>query len=163
MLDKDDKKFVQQVTGTFLYYTRAVDSTMLVALSALASKQAIPTRKTMEKVMTFLDYAVSQEETVITYHESDMVLACHSDASYLSELGARSRSGGHFLLSSNAEMSANNGAVLNIAQIIKAVMTSAAESEIGAMYINAREAVPQRMTLSEMGHPHPRKTMQTDN
>ena len=36
-IDKDDKKFVQQVTGTLLYYTRAVDSTMLVALSALAS------------------------------------------------------------------------------------------------------------------------------
>ena len=63
----------------------------------------------------------------------------------------------------NAEMPANNGAVLNIAQIIKAVMTSAAEAEIGAMYINAREAVPQRMTLSEMGHPQPRTPMLTDN
>ena len=39
LLDKDDKKFVQQVTGTFLYYARAVDSTMMVALIALASKQ----------------------------------------------------------------------------------------------------------------------------
>ena len=85
-----------------------------------------------------------------------MLLACHIDASYLSETGARSRDGGHFFLSSNAEMPANNGAVLNIARIIKAVIASAAEAEIGAMYINAREAVPQRMTLSEMGHPHPR-------
>ena len=42
-------------------------------------------------------------------------------------------------------------------------MTSAAEAEIGAMYINAREAVPQRMTLSEMVHPQPRTPMQTDN
>ena len=113
--------------------------------------------------MTFLDYAASQEEAVITYHASDMVLACHSDASYLSEPGARSRAGGHFFMSSNAAMPANNGAVLNIAQIIKTVMTSAAEAEIGAMYINAREAVPQRMTLSEMGHPQPRTPMQTDN
>ena len=39
---------------------------------------------------------------------------------------------------------------MNITQIIKAVMTSAAEAEIGAMYINSREAVPQIMTLSEM-------------
>ena len=138
LLDKDDQKFFQQVTGTFLYYSRAVDNTMLAALCALASKQASSTRKTMEKVMTFLDYAASQEEAVITYHESDMVLACHSDASYLSEPGARSRAGGHFFLSSNAEMPANNGAVLNIAQIIKAIMDSAAEAEIGAMYINAR-------------------------
>ena len=55
LLDKDAKKFVQKVTGTFLYYARAVYSTMMVALIALASKQAIPTRKTMEKVMIFLD------------------------------------------------------------------------------------------------------------
>ena len=38
LLDKDRKKFVQQVTGTFLYYAQAVDSTMLVALSALESE-----------------------------------------------------------------------------------------------------------------------------
>ena len=163
LLDKDGKKFVQQVTGTFLYYARAVDSTMLVALNALESEQASPTQKTMEKVMTFLDYAASQEEAVITYNASDMVLACHSDASYLSEPGARSRAGGHFFMSNNAAMPANNGAVLNVAQIIKAVMTSAAEAEIGAMYINAREAVPQRMTLEEMGHPQPRTPMQTEN
>ena len=84
LINKDGKKFIQQVTGTFLYYARAVDSTTLVSLSALASKQASPTQKTIEKVMTFLDYAAPQEEGVITYHTSDMVLACHSDASYLS-------------------------------------------------------------------------------
>ena len=60
MLDKENKKIVQQVTDTFLYYARAVYSTMLVALSALASEQASPTKKTMEKVMTILDYAASQ-------------------------------------------------------------------------------------------------------
>ena len=66
-------------------------------------------------------------------------------------------------MSSDSDDPANNGAVLNIAQIIKAVMTSAAEAEIGAMYINAREAVPARKTLEEMGHPQPRTPMQTDN
>ena len=58
---------------------------------------------------------------------------------------------------------ANNGAVLNIAQIIKAVMSSAAEAELGALYINAREAIPMRTTLEEMGHPQPRTPIQTDN
>ena len=100
---------------------------------------------------------------MITYHASDMVLECHSDASYLSEPGARSRAGGHFFLSSNVEMPSNNGAVFNISQIIRAVMMSAAESKIGEMYINAREVVPQRMTQSEMWHLQPRTPMQTDN
>ena len=69
-----------QVTGTFLYYARAIDSTMVVALSALASEQASPTENNMKKVMIFLDYTVSQEEAVVTDHASDMVLACQSDA-----------------------------------------------------------------------------------
>ena len=41
----------------------------------------------------------------------------------------------------NAAFPPNNGAILNIAQIIKAVMSSAAETKLGTVYINAREAV----------------------
>ena len=43
-----------------LYYARAVDPTMLVALSTIASEQASPTRETVKKVDQFLDYAASQ-------------------------------------------------------------------------------------------------------
>ena len=163
VLDKNGKLFVQQVLGTFLYYARAVDSTMLVALSAIASEQATPTKKTMEKVDQFLDYAATNPIAIVTYHASDMVLAIHSDASYLSEAKARSRAGGHFFMSSDIPIPANNGAVHTVAQIIKSVMSSATEAEIGAMYINAREAVPARKALLEMGHPQPRTPMQTDN
>ena len=42
-------------------------------------------------------------------------------------------------------------------------LTSAAEAELGALYINSREAVPQRILLEEMGHPQPKTPMQTDN
>ena len=66
-------------------------------------------------------------------------------------------------MSSDHEIPANNGAVHTIAQIIKNVMASACEAEIGAMFVNAREAVPMRQTLLEMGHPQPKTSMQTDN
>ena len=42
-------------------------------------------------------------------------------------------------------------------------MSSAAEAELGAMFINAKEAVPARKTLDEMGHKQPRTPMQVDN
>ena len=48
-LGKEDKLFIQQVTSTFLYYARAVDRTMLVALSAIAWDQASPTEETTRK------------------------------------------------------------------------------------------------------------------
>ena len=54
-VDDDKKKFIQQVTGTFLYYARPVDPTMLVALSvAIAADQSNPTKNTYEKTLIFL-------------------------------------------------------------------------------------------------------------
>jgi hypothetical protein len=67
-----------------------------------------------------------------------MVLAGHSDASYLSETNARSRAGGNFFMSNDEAIPNNNGVILTILQIIKAVMSSAAEAEIGALYINCK-------------------------
>jgi hypothetical protein len=127
---------------------------MLTALSALAAEQANPTESTMKKCKQFLDYAASQDEAVVTYKASDMKLAIHSDASYLSEPKARSRAGGHFFLTKkHNDTQPDNGAVLNVAQVIKSVMSSAAEAELGALFINAKLAVPIRHTLEEMGHP----------
>jgi hypothetical protein len=82
---------------------------------------------------------------------------------YLSKPKARSQAGRHFFLSSDTEDPINNGAILSPAQIIKAGMSSAAEVELGALYINACEAVPQRQTLAEMGHKQPPPPMQTNN
>ena len=125
---------------------------MLVALSAIVSEQAAPTQATMDKVHQFWIMQQVKDESLLTYQKSDMVPAVHSDASYLSEAEARSRAGGHFFVSNNNEFPPNNGAILTVAQIIKAVMSSAAEAEIGAMFINARTAAPARKTLEEMGH-----------
>lgn len=163
LLSKEEKKYIQQVIGTFLYYGRAVDSTMLTTLSSIASTQAAPTAETLANIKTFLDYAATHQDAIITYRASNMVLVVHSDASYLSEPKARSRAGGHFFMSADTNDPPNNGAVLNIAQLIKSVMSSAAEAELGALYINAREAVPQRQLLEEMGHPQPPTPIQTDN
>ena len=149
--------------GKFLYYGRAVDNTILVAISAIAAQQATPTTETMARAKHLLDYLASQEEAVLTYSASNMVLAVHSDAGYLNEPNARSRAGGHFFLSDHSTYPPNNGAILNIAQIIKNVMSSAAEAELGALFICAREAIYMRLILKEMGHPQPATPMQTDN
>ncbi len=42
-------------------------------------------------------------------------------------------------------------------------MSSAAEAELGALFINAKTAVSMRTTLEELGHPQTRTPMQTDN
>ena len=122
-----------------------------------------PTHQRHTRTHASLDYVATQEDAVLTYNKSDMILAVHRDASYLSEPKARSRADGHFFLSTNAEIPPNNGAILNIAHIIKHVMSSATEAELAALYIMAREAVYIRIILNEMGHKQPPTPMQTDN
>ena len=58
-LNKQGKKFIQEVTGVFL---------------AVASKQVTPTENAMQKCLQFLDYATSQDNAIITYQASDMRL-----------------------------------------------------------------------------------------
>jgi hypothetical protein len=163
LLPNKDKKFIQEVIGTFLYYARCINSTMLAALGSIATQQANPTQNTIKKVQQFLDYASTHPDAIVTYHTSDMVLAGHSNTSYLSKSKARSRAGGHFFMSNNTAKPPNNGAILTIAQIVKAVMSLAAEAELGALYINCREAIPAHHTLEFMGHPQPPTPMQMDN
>jgi hypothetical protein len=163
LLSPASKTYIQQVLGVLLYYGRAVDSTVLVALSSIASAQASPTELTLSLIKQLLDYVATHPDAILTYEKSDMVLAVHSDASYLSEPQARSRAGGHFFLTGEADDPPNNGAILNISKIMRSVMSSAADAELGALYINACEAVPIRNLLQEMGHKQPKTPMQTDN
>jgi hypothetical protein len=162
-LNKVGKKFIQEVTGVFLYLARAFDSTMLTALSSLVSKQAAPTVKMMQKCLQFLDYAASQEDAIVTYRASDMRLAIHSNALYLSEPKAHSRAGDHMFMAGNEDIPIKNSAVLNILQIIRAVMSSDAEAELGALFINAKKAVSMQCTLKKIGHPQTCTPIQTDN
>ncbi len=42
-------------------------------------------------------------------------------------------------------------------------MSSAVEAELGALYINAQEAIPMQLLLKEMGHKQPPTPIQTNN
>ncbi len=97
-LDAKGIKRVQQIVGSILYYARAVDMTVLMALSSIAVEQTKATEKTMSRCMQLLDYLARQSEAKVRFHASDMILNIHSDASYLSEAKARSRACGHFFL-----------------------------------------------------------------
>jgi hypothetical protein len=141
-LDKAGKKLIQEVCGVFLFLACGVDGSLLTALSALASQQANPTEQTLALCKQFLDYMASQDEAVLTYKASNMVLAIHSNASYLSKPKAHSRAGGHMFMAGRDNIPTNNGAVVNISQIIWAVMSSYMEAELGALFINAKTPSP---------------------
>ncbi len=87
-LSKEETKYVQAVAGTLQYYTRAVAMTILTALSSIATEQAKPMEEMMKKVKQLLDYCATQEDAIITYNASKMILAIQSDAGYCNKKNA---------------------------------------------------------------------------
>jgi len=69
-LSKKQVKLLQQVTGKFLYYARAVDGTMLHALNELASATHKGTQKTAIAMNHFLNYCSTHPNTVLLYRAS---------------------------------------------------------------------------------------------
>jgi hypothetical protein len=165
---------IQEIIGTLLFYGRAIDSTMLVALGTIASKQTKGTQATDQAIKQLLNYASAHPDATVRYHTSDMCLHTHSGTSYLSEANARSRAGDTFFLSAKPTdptkpPSADSpplpydGAINTISAIMANVMASTTEAEFGALLHNTRNDVPLRTALIEIGHPQPATPIQTDN
>jgi hypothetical protein len=160
---------LQEVIGTLLFYTRAVDSTMLVALGTLAASQTKGTEATADALTHFLNYCATHPDATIRFHKSDMILHLDSDASYLSEPRARSIMAGYHYLSTHPDRLKAyktpplNGAVLVPTTIMKVVVSSAAEAELGALFHNGQDAIALRTTLEEIGWPQPPTPITTDN
>ncbi len=91
---ESDKKTLQSVVGTLLYYARAVDPSICTAVHQLGSVQAKPTENDMRKMDRLLQYVSTHSNNGIRYYASNMTLQLMSDASYLSRPKARSVCGG---------------------------------------------------------------------
>ena len=130
-LNKDDTKYVQQVVGVFLYYTRALDITMLPALNQIGSQQTQPTQRVMKKIQRLMDYT-NTYNTYVRFYASDMQLMIDSDAAYLVFTKVRSRIAGYFRLVNTPTSKykyKDNGAIIIECHILKDVVTLAVEAE----------------------------------
>ena len=155
-LNDNDKKFVQQVIGSFSYYARAIDLTILHALSAIASEQSKPTKRTMKRAQQLPDYLNTNPNAVIRFRSPDMILNVHSDASYLSAGSGCSRAGGYFFMGSlprDREPIQLNGNIAVTCVILKLVAYSAAEAELGELFLNTKEARIIQLKIAKLSHP----------
>jgi len=165
-------KRLQEIIGVLLYYARMVDMTLLVSISTIASQQSQATEATLTATTRLLNYCATHPNATVRFKASDMILHIVSDASYLSASGARSRVGGYFFMSQLPSHSPPlptdpptpfNGPVLVNSTIIQAVLSSAAEAELGALFYNAKDGCMLRNTLADLGHPQPATPIQADN
>ena len=163
---KEERRLVQQVVGSIIYYAKGVDLTALTGLSTLASEQAKATGQTVMNMGQMLNYLATNPNATLRYYASDMILNIHSDASYLSERNGRSRASGHYFMEwmpvANEPIKLNS-AVHTLCTILKFVAASAAEAELGALFLNIKQGRIMRLTLEEMGHPQPPTPINVDN
>ena len=147
------------------YYGRDVDNKILMALSVIGFQQSKATENTKKAVNMLLDYCAAYPNDGIEYRSSDMVLSLsgHSDAKFNNESGSRSGAGAYIFLSEDDKFPRWNGPVLAIAQIMKYILTSAAESETAALFLTAKEMAALQNTLKEMRRKQPPFPLQCDN
>jgi hypothetical protein len=106
------------------------------------------------------------DATMLRFSASNIILNIHSDASCLSTRGAKSRASGHFFLGwvpRDNQPIRLNGAFFTLCAILKFVAASAAEAELGALFMCAKEGRIYRLTLQELGHLQPLTPIHCDN
>jgi hypothetical protein len=96
-----------------------------------------------------------------------MQLKINSYASYLSEPSTKSRIGGYFFLGKSKHSQCtfiSNEPLLCQSTVLKHVVSSLAEAEYGALFVNAKTGTITRETLKEMvGHPQDATELKTNN
>ncbi len=165
-LNKDEIKKIQKIVKSILYYARAVDVMVLMALSTIVSKQTTGTEQMMEKTLQVLDYLVEHPNATVKFRALDMVMNIHSDASYLTEPKACSRACRHFFmgwLPKDNKPIKLNGAFHMLCLILHFVAASVAEAKLGALFLNCQEGMIFQLTLKDLGHPQPKIPVHCDN
>ena len=66
-IPEEQKRRIQKIAGTFLYYACAVDCTMIPALNTIAEQQSDPTKNNESLITHFLDYAATNLPAIIQY------------------------------------------------------------------------------------------------
>jgi hypothetical protein len=141
-LSPKEIKHAQDIFGTLLYYARAVDPTLLAALSAIAARQSNSTRAVADVCPQLLDCVATHPNAGIWYKACNMVLSVHTDASYFSKSGGKSQAASHFYLSNHNDADFNNGTILTLSTIIKHVILSASKAELAMLYYGCKLTTP---------------------
>jgi hypothetical protein len=136
---------------------------LLTALSSIAARQANGTNAVAKSCQQFFNYVATHPNAGILYKACDMILAVHTDTSYLLEQNGKICTSAHFYLTNHNDKEFHNGAILPLSSIIKHIMSSASKAESATLYYGCKLAVPIRTSLKEMGHPQLKCTMITTN
>ena len=73
LASEDDKKLLQRVVGTLLYYSRAVDPSICTAVHQLGSVQSKPSQNDMRKMDKLLQYVSKHRNIGIRFYAAHLI------------------------------------------------------------------------------------------
>ena len=163
-ISTSNKTKVQQIIWCLLYYARALDNTMLIALNTIAQSQSNPTQHTAKLCYQLPDYCATYPNVGLKYHKNNMILHIHSDASYLVAPYTKSRISWYFFLSSDPTKPTTQDAPIRFeCKTLHRVVTSSGEWETAAVFHNVQIAIHIRYMLQQLGHLQPPTPIILDN
>ena len=138
-MDEYNQKRFQKIVEKFLYYARAIDPTIFMALNSLTAVQINSKIENEKQIALFLNYSARHPDEITEYRKNGIIIHIYSDVSYISEPEARSRARGYFFLGPNSktpiqDMPLDNGPVHVECIIMRNIMASATEAELGGLF-----------------------------
>ena len=161
-LSDTDLRTLQEILGGALFLCISVRVDIATAINIVACRQSHPTQLVLAAAIRILRYLKEYPNRGLTFKASDMIIKCHSDASYGSEPGFRSRSGGlYYFGNKNDDMI--NAPFQVLAAVQKTISASVMEAEYIALFENGQNVIAACNTLLTMGYPQQTVTIFTDN
>ena len=122
-LDDKSIKRVQYIVGALLFYGRAVDKKLSVAINTIGTQHSASTESTNEAINHLLDYCATYPNDGIVYRSIKIVPAAHSDYVFHNESKGQIRVGSHVFLAEDEKIPICNVPILTISQVIKIFMS----------------------------------------
>ena len=156
-------KHIQKVVGSLLYFAVALDTTILPAVTAIASAQAHPTRAVLEALDHLVGYVAYNQHNKVVFRASSMRMHCATDVSHQSRPGSRGVAAALFYCGDSVDPSLLNGAIDAYSSLISVVTASVAETEYAGVFLAAQRGAGLRTTLSDLKYPQPETIIFCDN
>jgi hypothetical protein len=149
----DSKQHVQAVNGTYLFYGRIIDYSMLEQTNTIGQSQANPTTKTLEQVNHLLGYAKEYPDTKLVLHGNDMQLRVMYDASFMKASLGRSKGGIVYYMANINDPPELTPSIFDVDSfVIPIVCASVAEAEYATAFHGGQKAYFYRNVLDFLGY-----------
>ena len=158
------KNFVQSVNGTYLFYGRIIDYSILEQTNTIGQSQGNPTADTVDQVNHLIGYMKEYPDTKLVVKGNDMQFRVMYDASFMTAHARKSKGGAVYYLSNITDPKELTENIFDVdAFVIPNMCASVAEAEYATAFHSGQKAYFYRNVLEFLGYPQAPTPFYGDN